>query len=84
MTVIHVTADDIARGRAGSVRHCPLALAIARGVRREAVTVWPCSVYLGLPERGAREVLLPREATDFLSAVESGLPVAPFAFELPA
>lgn len=86
MTMIRVTvtAEDIARGRAGSVRYCFFALALARATGREVVTVWPCSAYLGLPERGAREVALPSVATKAISAFESGLTVQPFECEVQA
>lgn len=82
-TLIHVTADDIENGRAGSCGRCPVALALRRTISCEtcdvAVSSFTTHIYLpwgavGLPHS--------RPLADFIVNFDNGGVGSPFSFRM--
>ena len=77
-TLVCVTAEDIAQGKRKHLRQCPVALALARTFRTEAVRVY--EEYYSLNGDPARN--WPASVTAWIERFDRGEPVAPFAFDL--
>lgn len=75
---IEVTQEDIDRGERGKSRSCAVARAIRRCAKCRSADV--CSSWLRLRWR---KVLTPVVVARFIKAYDLGLPVDPFAFDLP-
>lgn len=75
---IHVTQDDIHRGKPGEVGMCPIALAVKRKINYTAAV----SVFDEDLDIDKLSYWLPKEAVDFVRGFDGGAPVEPFYFSL--
>ena len=77
---VTVTADDIAQGTPGSVRSCPIALAIDRATGNNG-PLWKvdgeCAYRDDEPDH-----MLPEAAREFVRSFDVGGYVEPFEFEV--
>ncbi len=73
---VHVTAEDIAKGRRDSCVDCPIARALKR-VTTDEVQVTSENIQLG-----DASVHPPHAARMFVFAFDEGRPVEPFSFSL--
>lgn len=82
IVTIDVSADDIAQGRIGECRHCPLALALERTLTpRHHQDAWEVDEFSCKIE-AVVEIDLPLHASEFIVAFDAGYAVAPFSFQL--
>lgn len=76
---ITVTQEDIDNGERGDECRCPIALALNRIVPGGKVHSYSAE----LP-KGREEIPLPSAACYFVEKFDTGKPVQPFTFDLPA
>lgn len=88
MTTIHVTEEDIAKGKQGKRCGCPISIAIHRQTKWRDAAVASFSVFEDehifrkprtIPSK-TRD--LPEEAIEFIRQFDAGMTVSPFNFEI--
>ena len=73
---VHVTQDDIKRGKSENPHLCPIACAL-RKQGHERITVENWGIQVG---RSKDYYDIPAKATAFIEAFDFGVPVKPFSF----
>ncbi len=80
MTRIDVTAEDIAKGEAGSSARCPVALALQRAISKPVAV---SKTYVYISGYNLSTVMLPSEASEFIGKFDRNHePVKPFTFHI--
>jgi hypothetical protein len=80
--IITITEEHIKRGIRGSVKCCPVALAIAKKIPQGLVGIGNIAVHLSI-EGTPRHVSLPLTTINAINQFDVGLGMVPFSFELP-
>lgn len=78
--IISVTEEDIALGKKGRYRGCPVALAATRATGHE-VGVTHDTIDIQMEDERI-EIITPAEAKSFIRRFDHGKPVKPFTFTL--
>ena len=82
--IIEVTKGDITAGRPGDCERCPIALAVARAIKRDDVHVSMSLMRAG-DYYDSNSILwnLSKKVQNFIRRFDEGKPVKPFRFRLP-
>ena len=79
---VSVTKEDIENGKAQKCSECPVALAIARALGIERVTVTGAVLYSTDPNKRDVYACLPPEVRRFIDRFDDGLKCEPSTFTL--
>jgi hypothetical protein len=76
---IHITQDDISRGKREDIENCPIALAVKRATACACVTI---DDGLGGISTDDHAGTLPKKAVRFMRDFDGGMAVRPFDFSV--